>query len=418
MSTTIDNGSCEYPKKRSFESWLGCKALGVIAAVLVLVGLGMLGAVLIPQLNDTLKASLVFAFAASLMSAGTILAYRKLNAFTTALLVCGAGALVIAVLLAHYHFAVIGNTLAFAMLAAWVCLCFGMACVTRSVALPIATMAFMAVRGFEELDTLAPYPAVALAFGTLALVQFAVTVIVVVDERAKAGTLRVDMRNAHVTLLVACEVIVIILVDASSFAYNDEVAHIAFIAILLLMALLPRARRDARYYLPLRVNEIVVLFFVALCWWFGNRELVASIVVGVALVGAAAILSIRVGELPKAAPGSLVRKAGLVVMCSIAFTCCLMGYLHGHTTLVMEPYAYSAVLMACALALIVVGFRYQASPLRLYGLIVALFSTVKMVTVDAYGLDTLTRVIAFVVSGLMCFAASALYNYAGKHLQS
>ena len=72
--------------------------------------------------------------------------------------------------------------------------------------------------------------------------------------------------------------------------------------------------------------------------------------------------------------------------------------------------------LALALAAIVVGFKHQAAPLRLYGLIIAVLSTLKMVTVDVYGLDTLSRVVAFVASGLMCFAASALYNYAGKRL--
>lgn len=172
--------------KRTFERWLGGKAFGVIAVVLVLAGLGMLGAVIIPQLGERFKAVLVFAFAVALMAAGVLLAYRKLNAFTAALQVCGAGALVIAVLLARCHFFVIGDTTAFALLVVWGSLCWGAFSVTRAFSLSIGAMVFMAPIGFGLMDSLAPHSAWSMAAGLLAIVQFAVATAVVIDERAAA----------------------------------------------------------------------------------------------------------------------------------------------------------------------------------------------------------------------------------------
>ena len=165
--------------RHSFESWLGGKALGVIAAALVLIGLGMLGMVVIPQLSDAAKAALVFAFAAAtLMGAGVFLAHRKLNAFTAALQLCGGGSLVIAVLLARYQFAVIGDSCTYALLLLWTCGCFGAAVVTRSVSLPVAVFAFLFARGFDLIDACAPYQVMGLAAGVFALAQFAVAMLV------------------------------------------------------------------------------------------------------------------------------------------------------------------------------------------------------------------------------------------------
>ena len=403
----------------SFESWLGGKALGVIAAALVLIGLGMLGMVVIPQLSDAAKAVLVFAFAAALMGAGVFLAHRKLNAFTAALQLCGGGSLVIAVLLARYQFAVIGDSCTYALLLLWTCGCFGAAVVTRSVSLPVAVFAFLFARGFDLIDACAPYQVMGLAAGVFALAQFAVAMLVVVRERAQSQTLRADARNARIATLVACEIAILSLIDVSSFPYNDEVAHVLYAAILLAVALLPIGRQDVRYYLPLRVNEITILFFLGLCWAFATTDdAVAALLVAVALIGVAVLMVVRIRELPQAAQGALVRNAGLQVVGALAFTSCLMGYLSGHTHLVQEPYAFSAVLVACALAAIGLGFRFRSAPLRLYGLVLTLLCTVKMITVDTVGLDSTSRVISFVATGLMCFAASALYNYAGKRLGS
>ena len=404
---------------QSFERWFGGKALGIIAAVLVLAGLGMLGAVIIPQLSDTLKAVLVFAFAALLMGAGVALASRKLNAFTAALQLCGAGALVIAVLLARYQYMVINDTAAFGLLLLWTCGCLGAAVCTRSMSLPAAILAFLMVRGFGFLDACAPYAALGLAAEVLVLAQCAAAMLAVLHEREAARMLRGDVRNARIAVLVTCEIAILPLADVSAFPYNDEVTHVLFAAILLAMALLPIGRRDARYYLPLRVNEIVMLFFLALCWVFATSDdIMTALLVGAALIGVALLLAVRIRELPRAAQGSLVRKPGLQVMGALAFTAVFMGYLSGLTSLVSQPYAFSAVLAACALAAIGLGFRFRSAPLRLYGLVLTLLCTVKMVTIDTLSLDPMSRMVAFVATGLICFAASALYNYAGKRLGS
>lgn len=427
--------------KRTFERWLGGKAFGVIAAVLVLAGLGMLGAVIIPQLGEGLKAALVFAFSVVLMVSGVLLSYRKLNAFTVALQVCGAGALVIAVLLARYHFLVIGDTTAFVLLVVWGSLCWGAFSITRAFSLSIAAMVFMLPFGFGLMGSLAPHPAWGMAAGLLTIAQFAVAMAVVIDERARAAQsagiamqsgrpndvgsaraaakpLRVDVHNARIALLVACELALACLAGVSHFSYRGQVATIVYAAALLGLAMLPIARANVRYYLPFRVNEIVVLLVLAFVMSLARPELLGSALYAVALALVVGLAVFRMRELPRAAAGSMVRKGTLMVFGAVAFTFCLTGYLYGCTYLVVEPYVYSTVLIACALAAIVVGFRFQAAPLRLYGLVLTLLCALKLVTVDTSGFDEVSRVCAFVISGLMCFVVSALYNYASKRLQA
>ena len=53
-------------------------------------------------------------------------------------------------------------------------------------------------------------------------------------------------------------------------------------------------------------------------------------------------------------------------------------------------------------------------PLRTYGLILVIFSVLKMVTFDIASTDSIIRVAAFIGGGLLCFGISWAYNRAEK----
>ena len=72
--------------------------------------------------------------------------------------------------------------------------------------------------------------------------------------------------------------------------------------------------------------------------------------------------------------------------------------------------------MACALVCAAIGFKMRIGGLRLYGLILTLTCVVKLVVVDSMHLGSPERALAYIVGGLICFAISALYNYAVKRL--
>ena len=73
--------------------------------------------------------------------------------------------------------------------------------------------------------------------------------------------------------------------------------------------------------------------------------------------------------------------------------------------------------LTCLLAAgfcIVLGFKCRVKPLRTYGLILVIFSVLKMVTLDIASTDSIIRVAAFIGGGLLCFGISWAYNRADK----
>ena len=73
-------------------------------------------------------------------------------------------------------------------------------------------------------------------------------------------------------------------------------------------------------------------------------------------------------------------------------------------------YIFSIVTMITALICIGVGFAAKTKGLRVYGLILVMLCVIKLVTIDISGADTMSRVAAFVIGGIICFIISGIYN--------
>ncbi len=76
----------------------------------------------------------------------------------------------------------------------------------------------------------------------------------------------------------------------------------------------------------------------------------------------------------------------------------------------------SVVAMLAALVCVGLGFARRLDTLRPFGLVVILLSVLKIVAIDVSATDSIARVIAFIVGGIICFAVSALYTIAVRRL--
>jgi len=106
-------------KDSSLENWIGRNVIGIVASVLVFLGILFLGFLVIPSLGDGAKIALMFIFSAGLTAAGTVLTVKKKNNFTQALLGCGCGSLFISIMITHLFFHAIPDLAAFALLLLW-----------------------------------------------------------------------------------------------------------------------------------------------------------------------------------------------------------------------------------------------------------------------------------------------------------
>ena len=105
---------------RSYEAIVGKNIVGIVASVLVFLGLIFLGFLVTPYLNDTVKIILMFAISSALAAAGYLLNRRYANNFTKTLLGTGCGAFFIAIQITHLYFNAINDVAAFSMLLVWI----------------------------------------------------------------------------------------------------------------------------------------------------------------------------------------------------------------------------------------------------------------------------------------------------------
>ena len=75
------------------------------------------------------------------------------------------------------------------------------------------------------------------------------------------------------------------------------------------------------------------------------------------------------------------------------------------------PIFLSLLCIALAACYIILGFFRKSKPLRIFGLVLAIGSVLKMVTIDVVGSPSFFRVAALMAGGLLCFGISFVYNW-------
>jgi len=103
----------------TMENWLGKRVFGIVAAILIFIGLIYLGTLIYDKMGDNGKIALMYLFSFALTAAGVVLVKKTRNYFTIALVGCGCGALFISTLMAHIHFGKFPDYMAFSLLLGW-----------------------------------------------------------------------------------------------------------------------------------------------------------------------------------------------------------------------------------------------------------------------------------------------------------
>ena len=66
---------------------------------------------------------------------------------------------------------------------------------------------------------------------------------------------------------------------------------------------------------------------------------------------------------------------------------------------------------------IMIGFAFGFKSLRIYGLVLSIFSVVKLIMVDMSYDNLLGRAVGFFVCGILCFVISLIYNTIDKNMK-
>ena len=100
----------------STEMWFGKYATSVIAAVLVFIGLALLGSAAFPQLPDEVRVAIMFMVSGSLAAIGSVLELRRGNGLTLALMSCGTLSLFASTIVVRFSFGLVPEAIAFALI--------------------------------------------------------------------------------------------------------------------------------------------------------------------------------------------------------------------------------------------------------------------------------------------------------------
>lgn len=104
---------------RTLETWLGRNVLGIVASMLVFIGLIFLGVLVYRNITDSIKILLMYTLSTLLTGLGVFLSVKKQNNFTLALTGCGCGSFFISILLTHVYFGKLPDFAAFGLLLLW-----------------------------------------------------------------------------------------------------------------------------------------------------------------------------------------------------------------------------------------------------------------------------------------------------------
>ena len=103
----------------TLETWLGRNVLGIVASILVFIGLIFLGVLVYGNITEPIKIALMYALSTLLTGLGVFLLVKKRNNFTLALTGCGCGSFFLSILLTHVYFGKLPDFAAFGLLLVW-----------------------------------------------------------------------------------------------------------------------------------------------------------------------------------------------------------------------------------------------------------------------------------------------------------
>lgn len=145
-----------------------------------------------------------------------------------------------------------------------------------------------------------------------------------------------------------------------------------------------------------------LFFMIITSWGISYADGRVQVIIATAL--AAVLYSINLGSLMRINENFGAYIAGKYSV--------LAGVLLFHLN--VSSQIYSIVYLIAAIICVIIGFRFSNKSIRLYGLILSMLSIVKLILIDISYSNTLMRAVSFLISGLLCFGISLVYNHIDK----
>ena len=104
---------------KNIEANIGKNIMGILASILIFIGVSSFVGLIFDNLTETLKMILMYVFSFALLGGGLFGVYKKKNGFTLSLLGCGFGTVYISFLLSHFYFKIFNEFALFGLMIVW-----------------------------------------------------------------------------------------------------------------------------------------------------------------------------------------------------------------------------------------------------------------------------------------------------------
>lgn len=148
-------------------------------------------------------------------------------------------------------------------------------------------------------------------------------------------------------------------------------------------------------------NNIILLFSMISIWTYPSDDYLSkSLIVIASLFQLAPMFNVP----------SNISNSSYVNWFSLKITIYAVNIIYGFIRLENMPYVHSMLFMLIATIMITFASKTNFKPIRLYGLILAIFSTLKLLLSDISYTNSIARVLSFMIAGILCFAIVFIYN--------
>lgn len=154
--------------------------------------------------------------------------------------------------------------------------------------------------------------------------------------------------------------------------------------------------------------------FSGLLYFFGMQEIfrVESVLLRFIVMLSTLVMAMLQSKLLIADHKEISNKIGIWIVSKYFIFAWVM--MRAFWELSFDSLLYSIVTLLLAVVAIYVGFKLSIKVIRQFGLCVTLLMVAKFIFVDLQGENSITRVIAFAIGGVLCFIISVIYNRLSK----
>ena len=266
--------------ERNLENVFGKSVIGVIAAIMMFIGVFAFGTLVFPYLTDGMKVIGMFLISGATLLIGVILHYNRPTVLSTIVTGCGVGMIYISIFVTHLHYQLIGDILTFGCIFIWAT---GVSWASKRWEMP--SLSYLALAGCVISSILAQvYVVQQHMFVEITIYHFMTFLLLIIANKQNHVLFKISAYTSVGLNTILSMIIAVYAADCAQYGW----LYLCFVLGLYNLAIGILAYRDKNGILALNSTLalsahgistiftcLIPLFILVDNWWIGNGDGVA-----------------------------------------------------------------------------------------------------------------------------------------------